>query len=89
MFKFHGYSGPCPKPTLLRPKTETYDLAQRVREFRRNQCEGGPLSDQEVVALIRAELEAVKQMARNYDNAPYWGDGCGSDIAEQIGERQR
>lgn len=30
MFKFHGYSGPCPKPPLPRPKTHE-DRAYALR----------------------------------------------------------
>lgn len=26
MFKFHGYSGPCPKPPLIRESQRTYAL---------------------------------------------------------------
>ncbi len=32
MFKFHGYSGPCPKPPLIRDPQRTYALTHEQVE---------------------------------------------------------
>jgi len=34
MFRFHGYSGPCPKPPLPRPPTEVEQLKATIKRLR-------------------------------------------------------
>ena len=60
------------------------DLAQRVFRFRNGNY---ILSDKDVIKLVRAELEAVKQMAKELECTDE-NKRC-ERIAEKIGDRQQ
>lgn len=74
MFKFHGYSGPCPKPPVPRPESETTRVITAVINnlppASREQCEelaehirhcvrqAGEPVGALAVALVGSEMEA-------------------------------
>lgn len=39
MFKFHGYSGDCPKPPLPKPTKQTYEELERALAASQARCE--------------------------------------------------
>ena len=68
MFKFHGYSGDCPKPSKVRPLTKktmtlsqlqlrTLDVLRKVRfQFKRQGHEDG-MTDEEFLDNVLEPLE--------------------------------
>ena len=55
MFKYHGYSGPCPKPPLPREHTETIILAREDYEALIRAIEASP----EPTPALRALMQHV------------------------------
>ena len=65
MFKYHGYSGPCPKPPKLErvregtgaaKMTERDELVERVANILENMPECHGLSSVKILALTRAAI---------------------------------
>ena len=62
MFKYHGYSGPCPKPSLPNPKTEI-ELIKEERDQLKARCE----------RLNEGLSQAIDQLELEYKPTPLDG----------------
>ena len=77
MFKFHGYSGPCPKPPLPRAPTEIEKLRAFAQDIMRawpeGGVDGGELQD---AALRHGLIESAEPTQEERDE---WGWVEGDD----------
>jgi len=64
MFKFHGYSGPCPKPPLARPAKKSYEQLERENVELLEACKALVEARDGLVSGMAERIERATELAR-------------------------